>query len=427
MARLVYLLPRDNADRAYGGPQVREEIKKAAEPHLFKCREILVPDTDNALFALSLSKCEAVVLDVRGDTLPHWVFAYIYGRLIPSIKLVHLHPNELSSEVVRKLPPLVEALQMDQDEPGVESVIYWRQPDDLVHQLGATFKKLDDGPLRFKDQHQGLSYFGSVGRRPARIFISNSGTANLLAGALVEKLKINNIDAFHYKQENAIPVGDDWAKSIKTAAQLCDVFVALIDRGYSGSEWCKKELKIAWTRAHKGEVALFPYNLAPQDPRLKQDLWALLKHVQAPDLGDEQTVAATKVFDAIDAHLKKKQSRRNWQARQPLPLGASREAVIDALRHLPKESWSLLADKLARAQINVRVPATRSRVQPRALAEEFVFEVQRAEIPSAIADKRMSPLSYMIDELASIVPDDRRPPILRRAVERMQEAFQMEG
>ncbi len=90
-------------------------------------------------------------------------------------------------------------------------------------------------------------------------------------------------------------------------------------------------------------------------------------------------------------------------------------------------SWSLLADKLARAQINVRVPATLSRVQPRALAEEFVFEVQRAEIPSAIADKRMSPLSYMIDELASIVPDDRRPPILRRAVERMQEAFQMEG
>jgi hypothetical protein len=416
------LVPREKADRAYGGPDARQEIKHAAALHMFDCCEILVPNTHNAMFALELGKCEAVVLDVRGSELPPWVFAYVYGRLIPSIKLVHVGSKELASDI--RLPPLVEGMRMDENEPGVESVIYWREPDDLLHQLLAAFKKLNMGPTRLTEQHQGLSYFGSIGRRPARVFISNSSAANPLAGALVQKFTMNNIDTFQYKEEGAIEVGTNWAKKIRAEAESCDVFVALLEKGYSKSEWCEKELKIAIARARRDEVALFPYNIDPQDTSFKPWLHAHLKEdFQVPDLGNEPAAAVDKIFKAIDARLQKKESRRNWKARQPLPLGASREAIIDALRYLPKESWTILVDKLAAAQIQVPLPDARAKLQPRATAEELVFGAQRAEISREMAEQRISPLSYMVQELVSLVADDRRKPVLRSIVKRMQESF----
>jgi hypothetical protein len=50
-----------------------------------------------------LEQQEAVILDVRGMDLPEWIFPYVYGRLVPTIKLARLEPNEVISIV--RLPP----------------------------------------------------------------------------------------------------------------------------------------------------------------------------------------------------------------------------------------------------------------------------------------------------------------------------------
>ena len=408
------LIPRENKRGAYGGSKVRKAIKEAAVWRGFGCKDIEVPISHNALFALELAKCEAVVLDVRGDMVPKWVFAYIYGRMIPSIKLVNIVPGELPSSI--DLPPLVEGLRMDENEPGVESVIYWRDANDLSFQLQRDFKKLKQGPTWLREEHEGLSYFGTIARRPARVFISNSSAANeQLAVPLENLLTLNNIDAFQYKAKDAILIGSNWQKRIMDEVKNCDLFVALIGEGYKESKWSMKEVDIAKERARQGEVTLFPYNVDNQDV-------AFMDEFQVVGLPNEQIEAVKHVFEDIDAKLQKVQDECNWQPKQPLPLGASREAIIDALRHLTTKAWKDLLKRLASEGIAVNVEPKRSKIQPRELAEQLVFQVQRAEITQEMAEEGVSPLARLVDELENLT-EKQRQQILRRIGRRMRETF----
>lgn len=199
-SRIGLLLPKDSASTAYGGPKVQERIRETARSVGFTCTPLVVPYVDNAEFALALDACEAIVVDVRGPALPNWVFAYTHARLIPSIKLVRVKKSELPEEI--PLPPIVAGLKMDPREPGVESVTYWRNADDLIHQLWSAFEKLDEEPTKLRTAHAGERYFDSIHRRPARIFISNSALANPLAGKLSDLLRLHNVGRFQYKDDS---------------------------------------------------------------------------------------------------------------------------------------------------------------------------------------------------------------------------------
>jgi hypothetical protein len=407
------LVPREKKKEAYGGSKVRKVIEEAAVWRGFECKEIEVPTTHNALFALALAKCEAVLLDVRGDMVPKWVFAYIYGRMIPSIKLVNVGPGEMPSSI--DLPPLVEGLRMDETEPGVESVIYWRDTNGLSFQLQRDFKKLKQRPTRLRKKHEGLSYFGTIARRPARVFISNSSAVNPLAKRLENLLTLNNIDAFQYKAKDAIPVGTNWQKKIMGEVENCDLFVALIGEGYEKSKWCMEEVNIAKKRARQSEVTLFPYKVDNQDV-------AFMEEFQVEGLPNAPAAAAKKVLKKIDAELKKVQDDRNWQPKQPLPLGASREAIIDALRHLTTKAWKDLLKRLAAVGIAVNAEPKRRRIQPRELAEQLVFQVQRAEITQEMAEEGVSPLARLVDELENLTEKGQQH-TMNRIGRRMRETF----
>lgn len=407
------LVPHKKKMAAYGGSMVQKMIEEAAVLRGFDCKEIEVPTTHNALFALALAKCEAVLLDVRGDMVPKWIFAYIYGRMIPSIKLVNVGPKELPSSI--DLPPLVKGLRMDQNEPGVESVIYWRNANDLSFQLRHDLEKLKKGPTRLREKHEGVSYFGTIVRRPARVFISNSSAVNPLATRLENILTLNNIEAFQYKAKKAIKVGTNWQEKIIGEVETCDLFVALIGEGYKKSEWCMEEVNIAKKRARQDKLSLFPFNVDNQDV-------AFMEEFHVGGLPDDLTEATQKVFEYIDAELRKVQDDRNWQPKQPLPLGASREAIIDALRHLTTNAWKDLLKRLDAAGIAVNVKPKRRKIQPRELAEQLVFQAQRAEITQEMAKERVSPLACLVDELESLT-EKRRQPIMKRIGQRMRETF----
>ena len=80
----------------YAKPNVRKRIEDAARSSGYYIKLVEVPYQHNGPFALALDDYEAVILDVRGTDLPEWVFAYVYGRLVPTIKLVHLGPDEFA-------------------------------------------------------------------------------------------------------------------------------------------------------------------------------------------------------------------------------------------------------------------------------------------------------------------------------------------
>ncbi|MEM7157035.1 MAG: toll/interleukin-1 receptor domain-containing protein [Myxococcota bacterium] len=390
------LVPETKRSAAYGGASVRRKVGEVARLHGFVCEEIPAPSRDNASFAIALDRCEAVVLDVRGDkTLPPWVFAYIHGRLVPSIKLVRLMEGELASDV--ELPPVVKRLRMDPDEPTVESVTYWRDSSDLIHQLDRAFDKLDEHATELRRPKEGLRYFDSIGRQPARVFISNAGANNDTAARLSRHLRLNNIERFQYKDRDAIPTGSNWQAQILHELRACQVFVALIGPTYRGSEWCRREFEIAQQRAKSEELVILPYRLGAADVRFAGKL-------QAPDL-PARAAGTRKIMKDIDRALKS--ARRSKTQRQPYLLGGSRELLVDALRHMPAGAWKKLHGQLRVAGVDI-APARSKKVQARGVAEEVLFAAERATLTETAARQSPSAVAYLMEQLTILAPNRYR-------------------
>jgi hypothetical protein len=388
------LLHEETKDEGYGDADTYALIKQAAALSTFRCEPISVPMQHNAYLALELDRYEAVILDVRADLVPKWVFAYVHGRLIPSLKLVRVKPPEIPAKV--NLPPLVQGLRMDENEPGVESVIYWREPDDLLDQLTQAFQKLDEEPTRLKKPQEGEVYFNAIGRPPARVFISNHGKVNKLARQLSDVLGLNGIERFQYKDKDAIEPGARWQIKIRQELQDCQVFVALLGTGYWKSDWCKEEMQTALVREKQGTLSVLPYRVDRSDVSFMDEL-------EVADLPANSTEAVDYIFSGIDKILKKDAQGLNRVERQPMLPGASREAVVDALRHFSGGKWKTLLTRLRDANIVVEIDLAPRRIQPRRVVEQLLNDVQRTLVPPGDLASP-SPLYFLINQVAALTP-----------------------
>jgi hypothetical protein len=412
--KIAVMVPPDRSRCAYAKPKTLALIRKAADLASFGVEECEIPYEHNAFFALALDRYEAVILDVCKRDLPDWVFAYVYGRLIPSIKLVRVLPGEIPTEV--PLPPLVKGLRMDEREPGVESVIYWRDTSDLIWQLERAFHKLDEEQTVFHEGREGVLYFKSIGRRPARIFISNANDANPLARMLSEELRLRNIQQFQYKDPTAIPSGSNWPDKIRSEVQACDMFIALIGPGYRDSEWCREELRIAQARTG---IDVLPYLVEKTDVKF-------LGEKQVAPLPADQNKALDRVLEDIEERLTRDERRSNHRMRQTTLLGGSRESVIDAIRHVSRRDWPKLLSLMRDHGVTVQEGRNSEPVRPRHAAEQLFAAVQRADCePTGKKDLT----GVLVEELAVSPPENasRRCGTLRSGSRRVWLLIAAEG
>jgi hypothetical protein len=371
---IALILPPEGQDCAYAGRDLIKRIERAADFVGFGISICRIPSEHNALFALELDDYEAVILDVRGKDLPEWVFAYVYGRLIPTIKLAHVLPGELPASVL--LPSLVLGLRMDEREPGVESVTYWRDEDDLVWQLLSVFSKLNEDQAAFKDGRHGDVYFESIGRRPARVFISNAGATNPLAQELAGELRLRNIEYFHYKDPGAIPTGTPWAAKLRSEVESCDVFVALIGTTYEASKWSMEELSIALAR--RPHVEFLPY-------KIEETKVDFVGEAQVTALPLDRDKAVELVLREIQERLRQQKQGDNRKPSRTTLLGASRESIIDAIRHVAQEQWhTLLARMRHRGADLTQLDDDAGPVRPRATAEKLFLASETAKGEDAL-------------------------------------------
>jgi hypothetical protein len=359
------VVPVERSRCHYGDDRVVESLTAVARLRGFALRTLEVPHEHNALFALDLDQYEALIMDVRGEDVPQWVFAYTYGRLIPTIKLARMAPDEAPATV--PLPPLVAGLRMDPEEPGVESVTYWRDTQDLVYQVDRALKKLDEDQTVFHDGDRGTVYFESIGRRPARLFISNAGQSNSLAGLLTQELRLRSIELFHYKEPDAIKPGADWRARIRQELETCDLFVALIGPGYRESDWCREEFAAARNRVG---LELLLYAVEPTDVGFADQL-----HVA--DLPIDPEAANARLLRDIRDRLIR--DPRNRAQRRPILLGASREVIVDSIRHLSTANWRRYLKDLAALSVTPPQDAAGSPVRSRDAADRLLGSVLRAD------------------------------------------------
>ena len=176
-------------------------------------------------------------------------------------------------------------------------------------------------------------------------------------------------------------------KEILSEVESCDLFIALIGRGYNESDWCKLELAMALSR-YPG-LPVFPYRLDHADVKIAGKL-------QAPELPEDFDEAVEHILADVQNQLVR--PLYNQPQRSNMLLGGSREAVVDRIRHVPKRGWPTLVSRMADVGVSLP-PASHAGAtpHPREFAERVFAEVQRAVGRS---DSDASPQALFVRALA---------------------------
>lgn len=224
----------------------------------YETRDLHFDSESNFKIALDLDSFDFVVIDVNPSLSPPWIYPFIHGRFVPSVKLFHL-PGSKSSE--ESLPPLVKGQLLPGMTPGDDPILFWRKPEELLSKLEQQLQKLKSDRKTFASREEGWRYFRGLGRPPAKIFVSNSGDANAFAGRLVRQLDLEGIDTFQYVYRNTIDIGSEWQRQLKPKINDSEIFVMLMTQGYWASTFCQQEFAEAERLRLAGKLTVVPFYL----------------------------------------------------------------------------------------------------------------------------------------------------------------------
>jgi nucleoside phosphorylase len=268
--------------RAVYTDAVRDAIHQCLRDEGFSFEEVEPRFLQNFEIAIHLDRFDFLVMDVGPDLTPSWVFPYVQGRFLPTIKLFHLADDQAAS--IDVLPPLAAGQLLRTSGPDQNSLIFWREEDDLLVQLRKQLNKLDSERTELVELEEGHRYFRSLGRTQAKVFISNASEVNEFAKQLSARLRLENITHFQYKTQNTIPLGSSWERELADEVAGSQVFIALITKGYWDSKWCLQENQAAVKLHEQGLIKLIPYFLedgpGPAQPSQGRVLYGRAPHEQ---------------------------------------------------------------------------------------------------------------------------------------------------
>jgi hypothetical protein len=214
--------------------------------------------TDTFRFALQLDELDFIVLDLQCTSLPVWLYPFISGRFIPTIKL--RAKNSASAGHVPEPPWETGELLESVAEPE-EIAVWYKTSRDLRNGLATHVSRLREERIFFRSLGDGTRYFRSLGRRYGKIFISNTSEANDFVRELSTSLKRENIPHFQYRYQNDIELAALWRDELPKRVQESDYFLPLITDHYWQSQFCVEEYEIARERAREGKMIIIPYFL----------------------------------------------------------------------------------------------------------------------------------------------------------------------
>ncbi|GAA3795407.1 TIR domain-containing protein [Streptomyces phyllanthi] len=248
------ILPDNRAYRA-----AERHIRGAIERVGYTARPISLDFTDPFEFLLAVDGCDFVVVDVD-EVAPKavsWVFPLLYGRFIPTLKLIH-EPDGAHEPRPSKL---LSGAALRAAEQADRIAVYWSTKEELGDRLYALVARFYQPRLEFETYDEGVGYFRSLGRAEGSVFLSNANEDDSLAQRVGRSLDLHNLPYFHYLRHNTIELGADWRSQLYANVAACRVFVPLISRDYWDSEYCREEYAIADRLRTDGRLVILPYFL----------------------------------------------------------------------------------------------------------------------------------------------------------------------
>ena len=244
------------AGEAYStlGPRIRDQLWQDG----YSPVDVDLKFEEPLRFLLDLDQLDFIVVEVGSPDLPPWVYAFIHGRFVPSIKLCHV-PE--STSMTTPVDALISGKLASKVARSGEPVIYWSDGEDLEVKLDRHLMKFRDARTPFATLEDGLRYFRGLGRPDGRIFVSNAGDANVFSASLSRAFSAEGIDHFHYVYRNTMEIGEKWATQLAPRVDESTIFVALLSEGYAKSKWCMSELRRAEQLRRDGKITIIPYFL----------------------------------------------------------------------------------------------------------------------------------------------------------------------
>jgi hypothetical protein len=221
----------------------------------------VVPDVnriDAAHAARIFDACDFIMIDVLSSDLPPWIFPFVEGRFVPSIKLA---VTSSSAKGVRVLPSLIESEALSSAGSVNRQVIWWHDVEELEIELERHVNRLHIPRHQFQSLEEGHGYFSSIGRAAGRVFLSTAQADNPLAEEVGRTLALHNIDYFHYVYHNTLQLGTSWQDRLLSKIVEYPLFVPLLSDAYWRSDWCRKEMETALGLHRMGRIQILPYFL----------------------------------------------------------------------------------------------------------------------------------------------------------------------
>jgi hypothetical protein len=275
--------------------KIRQEVEKYGR----RC-EVVPLDFDGSFeLSLKLDTRDLLIAEVGEGLHVPWLPGYLLGRALPCIKVCHA-PNPGSREKSR----VAEIVARHKPEhTGERAFEYWADEAELLKSIALHVSKFNTARIELHDKQDGLDYFAKAGRRKAKVFVSNASASSDVANRLVARLKRESIDFFHYQVKDAIPVGEDWLRNLEREIEESSIFVALVERDYALSQWCRHELEVARKQAGEGRLKIHPYALNEDAEPLLAALGIGRLQTTKLDGGQEDAAVGT-IVDALDRELK---------------------------------------------------------------------------------------------------------------------------
>jgi hypothetical protein len=214
--------------------------------------------SDAFRFALELDEFDFMVLDTGYTDLPNWLYPFLSGRFMPTIKVCRgsAGPGEQLAEPPWETGELLRRVAA----PG-DLIVRYNSRRELRSGLARHVERLREERILLSSVGDGLRYFRSLGRRRGRVFISTTSAVNYFSRQLSLALHRENIPHFHYRYQNDIELAALWNDQLAERVRASQYFVPLITESYWKSQFCQDEYQLARERSEQGQLKIVPYFL----------------------------------------------------------------------------------------------------------------------------------------------------------------------
>jgi len=240
------------------GPQLHRLLRRAGWEPRDVSAAVLAGELDAPAAAMLFKRFDFVVLEALSPQLPGWVFPFLQGRGVPTMKLVFHGPGQSSD---RPLPALAVSRALAEVSAVNRQALWWSETDGLLLEFGREINRLQMPRLQFGGTDQARRYVWSLGRDQGPVFLSSAQADNDLALQVGRALDLRNIEYFHYLYNSDLPRGKAWERRLLAKVGECRIFVPLVSANYLASDWCRQELAIARELSDRHRTRMLPYFL----------------------------------------------------------------------------------------------------------------------------------------------------------------------